>query len=66
MVVTGDRRLFKEYYLDNNDRLLDHIVDLGVDEIQEHIDTSLRGFVNHNSAAANGTHSLAHEIDVDL
>ena len=53
-------------YLDDDDSFLDDIVDFGVDEIQENIDTPLRGFVNHNSTASNSTNSLPHEFNIDL
>lgn len=53
-------------YLDDNNSFLNDIVDLGIDEIQENIDTPLRSFVNHNSTASNSTNGLTHEINIDL
>ena len=55
-----------EDVLDHDDRLLHDVVDLGLDELEQHVDAPLRGALELDGAAADGAHRAAHELDVDL
>ena len=43
---------------DDHDRLLDHVVDLLLDEVQEHVDAALCRPLQRHRAAPNRAHSL--------
>lgn len=45
-------------YLDDDDALLDHIVDFGLDQLQQHVDALLGSALDAHSAAANGPYGL--------
>ena len=53
-------------YLDDNNRLLHNIVDLGLDKVQERADTALCSLLHFDGAPTNCTHRLAHKVHVHL
>ena len=53
-----------EDVLDDHHRLLHHVVDLGLDELQQHLDAPLRGTLQLDGTAADSAHTLAHEVHV--
>lgn len=50
--------------LDDNDGLLHHVVDLGLDKVQQRADTALCGLLHLDGTATNGTHRLAHKVHI--
>mmetsp|Transcript_37558 Transcript_37558/g.81412 ORF Transcript_37558/g.81412 Transcript_37558/m.81412 type:complete len:424 (-) Transcript_37558:321-1592(-) len=63
LVVVG---VLAEDVLDHHDGLLHHVVDLGLDELQQHVDAALRRLVQLDGAPSNGTHAPTDKLDVDL
>eukprot|EP00955_Chlamydomonas_euryale_P025578 269979-Chlamydomonas_euryale.AAC.1 len=45
---------------------LHHVVDLGLDELEQHVDALLRSRLDRHSAAPDRAHRLAHKVDVHL
>mmetsp|Transcript_12023 Transcript_12023/g.35567 ORF Transcript_12023/g.35567 Transcript_12023/m.35567 type:complete len:610 (-) Transcript_12023:1065-2894(-) len=55
-----------EDVLDDDDRLLHHVVDLRLDELEQHVDAALGGALELDRAPPDGAHGPAHELDVHL
>ena len=59
-------RVSSEDVLDDNDSLLNHIVDLGLDELQQHIDAALCCPFQTDGASANRTHTAPDKVHIHL
>ena len=61
-------RILPGEVLDDNHGLLDHVIDLGLDEVEEGGDAAFYGLVHLHVtvASTNGSHRLSDKVHVDL
>ena len=59
-------RELPEDVLDDDHSLLHHVVDLGLDELEQHVDAALGGALELDRATADGSHRTTYEFDVHL
>lgn len=57
---------YKKPHLNDNDGLLQHIVDLGLDQLEKNIDATLGGALQLDGAAADSPYGLPNEFHVHL
>lgn len=63
LVLVG---VLAEDVADHNRRLLDDVGNLRVDQFQQSVDALFCGGLDLDGELSDGTHCLAHEVDVDL
>ena len=59
MAAVTEQKNTKNTHLDDDDALLDYVVDLGLDELEEHIDALLSGALNADRTTADSAYSLS-------
>lgn len=55
-----------EDVLDDNNRLLHHVVDFGLDQLKQHVDAAFRSPLELDRCPANGADGAANKVHIDL
>ena len=66
MILSYLLGVFVEDVPDANNRLLDHIIYFGLDEIKQRAHTALCRLLHLDGTPSNGLHSFAHKINIHL
>ena len=59
-------RVSAKNILGDNNRLLNHVRDFRLDELQERLDTAIGGWFDFNCKTADGSNRFSHEIHIDF